>query len=58
LEAIKNIYLENKIAPKVIFCHEDLQKLLEKGVAIPLDWLPGHVNISGNEMADTAGKYL
>ena len=56
LEAIKNIYLENKVAPKMIFCHEELQKLLEKGVTITLDWVPGHANISGNETANTAAK--
>ena len=56
LEAIKNIYVENKVAPEVIYCHEELQKLLEKGVTITLDWVPGHANISGNEMADTAAK--
>ena len=56
LEAIKNIYLANKVAPEVIFCHEELQKLLKKGVTITLDWVPGHANINGNEMADTAAK--
>ena len=56
MEAIKNIYLENKVAPEVIFCHEELQKLLEKGVTITLDWVPGHANFSGNETADTAAK--
>ena len=48
LEAIKNIYVENKVASEVIYCHEEIQKILGKGVTITLDWVPVHVNNSGN----------
>jgi hypothetical protein len=37
LEAIKNIYLENNAYPKAILCHEEIQKLLGKGVTIILN---------------------
>ena len=53
LEAISGFKLEIDIVQNII---KDYTHLANSGKAIILCWIPIHVNIRGNEMADTAAK--
>ena len=53
LEAISGFKLEIDIVQNII---KDYTHLANTGKAIILCWIPSHVNIRGNERADTAAK--
>ena len=53
LEAISGFKLEIDIVQNVI---KDYTHLANSGKTIILCWIPSHVNIRGNERADTAAK--
>jgi len=53
VEAISGFKLEIDIVQNII---KDYTHLANSGKAIILCWIPIHVNIRGNEMADTAAK--
>ena len=35
---------------------EAAQAIVDKGASISLNWVPGHTNIAGNELADSLAK--
>ena len=53
LEAISGFKLEIDIVKNII---KDYTRLANSGKRIILCWIPSHVNIRGNERADTAAK--
>jgi len=53
LEAISGLKLEIDIVQNII---KDCTNLANSGKTIILCWIPSHVNIRGNERADTAAK--
>jgi len=53
LEAINGFKLEIDIVQNII---KDYTHLANSGKTIILCWIPSHVNICGNERADTAAK--
>ena len=53
LEAISGFKLEIDIVQNII---KDYTHLANSGKTIILCWIPSHVNIRGNESADTAAK--
>ena len=53
LEAISGFKLEIDIVQNII---KDYTHLANSGKTIILCWIPSHVNIRGNERADTAAK--
>ena len=53
LEAISGFKLEIDIVHNII---KDYTNLANTGKTIILCWIPSHVNIRGNERADTAAK--
>ena len=53
LEAISGFKLEIDIVQHII---KDYTHLANSGKTIILCWIPSHVNIRGNERADTAAK--
>jgi len=53
LQAVKSFRLEMDLVYQII---KDYSHLTESGKRIVVCWIPGHVNIPGNEKADSAAK--
>ena len=53
LKSVANIKLSNPLISEIVKKYHQLSKL---GMVIVMCWLPGHVGIKGNEMADSAVK--
>ena len=53
LEALNGFKIELDLVQKII---TDYTNLINAGKTIEFCWIPSHVNIPGNERADTAAK--
>jgi ribonuclease HI len=53
LRAISEYYPSHPLVQSI---HDNLYSLRRRGIAISFMWIPGHVGIRGNEMADAAAK--
>ena len=53
MEALNGVRIELDLVLKII---KDYTSLIKAGKAIKFCWIPSHVNIPGNERADTAAK--
>ena len=53
LEALNGFKIELDLVQKII---KDYTNLINAGKTIEFCWIPSHVNIPGNERADTAAK--
>ena len=53
LQAVKSVRLELDLVCQII---KEYSHLTESGKRIVMCWIPSHVNIPGNEKADSAAK--